>query len=278
MKKLWLALFVPVLIFAGCSHSSSSTNQSQQNVTMQAGQWEFALVPTGGNAGNPIMIEANLTASGSPPTAGGALLFQPSNMGFCGNSFALYGTISGSTLSGPLAGSGGVTIVSLNGSIASNGRSVSGNYDSSAGFSCGTAVQLPAGTGTFTANTVSPLNGTYAGTLSWTGQRAGRTDQINITMSQNASFSQDSSFGITADGTDNCSSSNASSPCPAPSMTLHASPTGSSVIGALLSMNVTATYSNGSQSLSWIASFDQAGQNLTINPCCGGLSGTLVKQ
>ena len=269
MKKLWLVLSAAV--FAGCTHSTSTSTstQAQQNLTMQAGQWEIALVPMGGNAGNPIVIEANLTASGNTvaSTVFNTEVFQQGGPdGGCGDE-TLSGTISGSLLSGMLIipGNANPDVSLSNGEIASNGQSVTnGTYTSSSGNAC---VYKVGSSGTFTAVAVSPLNGTYAGTISGSG----KTEQLNVTISQ------DASFGITADGTDNCSSSNSSFPCLAPSMTLHISPVGpgyySNVIGRLLGVPDTkgsglTTPSGQTYALSFVAYFDQSAQSLLILSCC----------
>src|SRR5580704_4916919 len=64
------------LIVAGCKQAANSTNQSQQNIAIP-GQWEIALVPSGGNAGSPVVIEANL--SSSAPGSGMTLFSNESN-------------------------------------------------------------------------------------------------------------------------------------------------------------------------------------------------------
>jgi hypothetical protein len=289
--KSRLAFLPFVLILAGCGHSSTSSsnssNQSQQNTVMQAGQWELDFSPQGGNS-NPFAIEANLTTSGG--TVSSAVfntgLYEQGNRGPCDN-LVFSGTVSGDLLSGTLTqnggGGGGALPVTLsNGTIASNGQTVSNGTSNVPTYTCAgqcsNSCNPPSGAGTFTGAAVSPLNGTFVGTLSGNG----RTDQINVTISQ------DAGFGITLDGTDNCSPPSSSPfPCPAASMTLHVSPAGpnaySNVIGRLLEVSGVATYSSGSQNFGLFGYFDQAASTIVVYPCCSSgvflqESGTLNKQ
>jgi hypothetical protein len=187
-------------VLAACGGTSSGSNNGNGggggNVTMQAGQWEFVVTPSNGDA--PFYVEANLTDSGAGVFASdsNATLYQNKTVdvgpttisaAFCG--VALNGNISGSALTGSLVfvAGGAAPLGTFSATIAADGQSISaGSYT---GGTCGFVT---GSTGTLTGYIVAPLNGRFAGTL--TSNEYG-PDQVSVSIAQNATF------GITASGT-----------------------------------------------------------------------------
>lgn len=196
MKILSLALSCTVLVFAGCAHNSStSTNQTQQDATIQQGQWEFDFQPPVYNPNfqpnTDGFMEVNLQVSGIQLSASvvdvtgydpyfspsaehtyGAYFTYPFPNGYiktsCEND-----TLSGSTSpSLAISVGAGSDIANLTGTVSgTNATSFSGNWTAMVGghepWQCeGDAV----GSGTFTANFIAPVNGTFLGSLQTSGR------------------------------------------------------------------------------------------------------------
>jgi hypothetical protein len=192
-----------ILSLMGCGGvgSSSTTPSTPQGPTMQAGQWEFVATPSSGAP--PVYIETNLALAPNQVTSGvfSTLLFKFGGVGgqfsICDN-YSINGIVANGILGGSLPdGVSGATLLvgssgveaNFSATIASNGQSVSsGSYTDTNGFCLWEPVNT---SGTFTGYAVAPLNGTFSGTLSGSGQPQQVTLQIT----------QDSNLGITASGT-----------------------------------------------------------------------------
>jgi len=276
-----LIIFCIALLGCGTGGGNNGGSNPTSNPTMQAGQWEFVLTPPGGY---PVYLEANLTFSFGnfnstvPNTADFVYGNSPVvAAGPVGPSFQIDSNLeaNGSLTNGLLAGSfatpGGLDIITLsNANMASTGQSVSGgSYTIASTF---TIFYYPANSsGTLTGYVVSPLNGTYSGTL--TGGSAG-ADKFTIQVTQ------DSNFGITASGT---------SSVPGVVTNLSISPSGSptdnlngysNVIGATVSARGTASSLNGNSTFSVSGHFNASGSQLQIELFgnSGTETGTLTKQ
>jgi hypothetical protein len=181
------------------------------------------------------------------------------------------GSLTNGLLAGSFASPGGPDSITLShANVASTGQSVSGgSYTIASNF---TNFYFPANSsGTLTGYVVSPLNGTYSGTLM--GGSAG-ADNVSIHVTQ------DSNFGITASGT---------SSVPGVASNLSISPSGSptdnlngysNVIGATVSARGTASNINGSSTFSVLGHFNATGSQLQIEVFgnSGTETGTLTKQ
>jgi hypothetical protein len=282
----WVTLFA-VVALAGCGGGGGSTTTSTPNpqaATMQAGQWEFVATPNSAGA-KPVYLEANFVLSPNQVTStvfntnlfqfGGAIGGQFSD---CANwttdavvaNGVLGGTlpdgVSGGTLQSP--GSSGVE-ANFTATIASNGQSVSGgSYTDDATF-CG--LEPAKSSGTFTGYTVTPLDGTFSGTLIGTSAGA---DKITIQVTQ------DSNFGITATGT---------SVQNLVTTTLSIFPAGSStdniggnsnVVGATVQANGTTSNVNGNSTFQVFGHINPAGTQIQVVSVgqSGTETGTLTKQ
>jgi hypothetical protein len=236
---------------------------------MQAGQWEFVATPSSGAP--PVYIETNLTLAPDQVTSGvfSTLLFKfggqvGGQFSIC-NNWSINGVVANGILGGSLPdGVSGATLYSpssagveanFSATIASNGQSVSGgSYTDTNGFCL---LESPNTSGTFTGYVVAPLNGTFSGTLSGSGQ----PQQVNLQITQ------DSNFGITASGT---------SVQPGVTTTLAISPAASgsysNVIGATIQASGTATNVNGSSAIQVVGHINPAGTQIQVS--LGGQSGT----
>ena len=267
--------FLALVVSCGCGGVTSQPVGNPVGptaVTMQQGQWELVATPSSGLA--PIYVEANFTVSNGDvnATVFNTSLFQ--NVGVIGGlfsdcaNFEITGSESNGTFQGGLGSPGATsTAGSFSGAaISSNGGSVSAGSYSANTDACGFELGQ---TGTLTGYTVAPLNGTFSGTLTGTGQ-----DQVSIQISQ------DSNFGITATGT---------SLEAAVTTSLSISPQGAStdntggysnVIGATLQGSGTATNVNGSSAFSVFGHFNPTATQITIvvDGQSGTETGTLTKQ
>jgi len=169
MKILWLVVCAATLL-AACG--SSGNGSSLNNVTMQGGQWEFAVGPD--NDPSPLYLDMNLPATNGP-ISGSAVIYNSAVVGISGadapiycEGFKLNGSIAQATLKGNLIwGQATSNFATITGSLASDGKSVpKGSYS---GQMCldTTSPQSdgPQVTGVLTGYTVSPVNGTFKGTL-----------------------------------------------------------------------------------------------------------------
>jgi hypothetical protein len=276
-------------ISAGCGSASYTPAGPGGSVgqpgTMLAGQWEFVLTPA---VGNSVYLEANLSISNGSVSAtqfntavfanAGSILYDgclgdgPSNVNYI---FGLQtiASLTNGVLSGAAAQPSGTPGFSFSSAtIANDGQSVSGGsytIPSNANM-----CVLPAGSsGKFSGIKVSPLNGTFTGTI--TG--FGLTDQITITITQ------DSNFGITASGTDLS---------PGVSTALSISPSGtpsdfmagfSNTIGAAVEATGVGVNASGTQTFNFFGHFDSAATQIEVqglfHPLAGeSETGRLTKQ
>jgi hypothetical protein len=206
MRRLLALLGVCFLIGCGGGGGSTSAPPSSEpttsSATMAAGQWEFVATPTSG--AKPVYFEVNLALSPDQVTS---TVFNTSLFQFggsvggvfsdCGN-FDTSASVANGTMGGLSAPNLGVLEspgssgpeANFVATIAPNGQAVTGGSYKDYATMCDLAPTDS--TGTFSGYIVSPLNGTFTGTL--TGTSAG-PDQITIRVTQ------DSNFGITATGT-----------------------------------------------------------------------------
>jgi len=200
-RKLWITLPLGALILMSCAKSSSSNQTQQSQATIQQGQWEFDFQPPIQN-GDPFM-EVNLQVTGTQISASVADVtgynpyFNPSAEHKYGAYFTypfpngyIKNTCENDTMSGSTSPTFAVTvgdgsdIANLTATLSgTNATSFSGQWTASVGghepWQCeGDAT----GSGTFTANLIAPLNGTFMGSLQTSG---GCCDQISATISQN---------------------------------------------------------------------------------------------
>ena len=185
MTKLCL-LTVLGLCLVGCGSGSGST---ENNVTMQGGQWEYVVTP--GDGSTTMYIEANVPQANAKFSGTNAVIFQPSQIGavdstspiYCGG-YDLNADITGSSLKGKFSiATQGVHFADFSGDLASNGQSISnGKYS---GGAC-SVLNLPEVKGKFSGYTIAPINGTYTGTL--TSSLYG-PDVVTLSIKQNPDFS-----------------------------------------------------------------------------------------
>ena len=243
-------LLCAILAACGTTGGSNGSNGGG-NVTMQAGQWEFAVTPT--NGGPNYFVEANLTDSGN-----GIFSTPVNTTDYCyggteDSDVTVNGTIEGDALTGSAAVANGGPTVPISATVASGGKSVSQGTIGS-GLDCVEySWQLGSNnnSGTFTGYTVAPANGTFAGTL--TSSMYG-PDVVTVNISQ------DANFGITVSGTslENAVTTN-----------LSISPAGAmlgvnEIVGAQIQAQGTATNLNGSQQFQAIGQLNAAGTQITI--------------
>ena len=199
-------LFVAAtLVIAGCGGGSvaAPVGPTPTPVTPTAaniqGQWQVVAQSTSGGTG--VLIETNLTQSGSTVTAAtsSVVLIQgvPGTYtglgGECDNGAlgddSVQATVSGQTLSFTLteAGSLGTGTSTGTATISSDGTQItSGTYTTAA--ACG----FVADSGTVTGAIIKPFSGTFAGMLA----NGSTTDAVTVTISQ-------SGYNLTVTGTDN---------------------------------------------------------------------------
>ena len=259
-----LGLVLGMALF-GCgsgSYGNGGSPTPTPNATMQAGQWEFVATPT--NA-QPVFVEVNLAISGDTVSATlpNIEIFQPNGSTFsaCTN-FTISASTTKGVLAGTLTGTGsGIATTFSGATVASDGKSVSGGSFSSPNL-CGLAANQSSGT--FTGYAIAPLNGTFSGTITDSGQ----PHQITIHITQ------DANFGLTASGT-SIQSGVTSTLTVSPNSNL---PFNTDVRGAFVYAFGTATNVNGTAPFQVLAHINSAATQITILDQSGVQSGTLTKQ
>ena len=177
------------MLLNGCG--SAGSRLKMNNVMMEGGQWEYAVVPEDGAI--PIFIEVNLPGPSVEVVATNAQFFQPSEDNvpvqsgpiYCGD-FSFNGNISGSTLSVKMnSGSPQSNVAKFSGELAANGQSLSkGTYS---GDVCLQGSDLLHHVqGTVVGYTIPPVNGTFTGTLDSNLYGA---DVVTVSITQNSDFS-----------------------------------------------------------------------------------------
>jgi hypothetical protein len=148
--------------------------------TMQAGQWEFTIASSDGST--DVYVESNLTAKPSGGissnttatalywTQGGSTDKLAALYVYCRGVQAAFSTTGNNVIA--LLFEGTTQIAQATATLSADGKSMNGSFQLSGGTSlCGTLVTAA---GTFTGQTIAPLNGTYKGNLSdnhsWTMQ------------------------------------------------------------------------------------------------------------
>jgi hypothetical protein len=188
MKILTLVVCLG-LSLNGCG--SAGSGLTTNNVMMEGGQWEYAVVPEDGAI--PIFIEVNLPGTNGGVAGTNAQFYQPSEDNlpiqsgpiYCGD-FNLNGSISGSTLSVKMnSGSPQSNIAKFSGELAANGQSLS-NGIYSGGICLAGSQLLHHVQGTLVGYTIPPVSGTFTGTLDSNLYGA---DVVTVTITQNSDFS-----------------------------------------------------------------------------------------
>ncbi len=248
MKPLFVLLVTCLL--SGCGGGvSNSSNPSSPNPNptptaqvLQTGQWEFTFPLTGSTINDVGYMEANVQFSnGNISVAASGLqgyapYFSPSvsptdwfiDGQIFPNGFVLcqgisgetvVGSISSSTFKASVNSSSGIDYGDLTAQMPASGSTVSslsGNWSftgTSADYAPWTCENASDTSGTFSAQYVSPLSGTYSGTLNTS---SGGTDAVAIVATQNG-------FSVSGSGT-------ASPGTLGPSFTI----SGANVAGALM--------------------------------------------
>jgi hypothetical protein len=257
-----LTLIVCAALFgcgSGSSSGGNSSGSSPSNATTQAGQWEFVATPT---SGLPVLVEANLTVSGNSVTSPliDNELFQPNGSTFsaCTN-LIINGSLSQGILSFTMSNTAVATFSGA--AIASDGKSVSGGSYTAQNL-CGLVANQSSGT--FTGYAVAPLNGTFVGTITGSGQ----PQQITLHITQ------DANFGLTVSGT-SIQSGTTSTIAISPNSNL---PFNVDIRGAFVYANGTSTSVNGSTGFTLLARINATATQITILDQSGVQSGTLTKQ
>jgi hypothetical protein len=255
-----LALVFCMAVFGCGGRGSNSGGSPPSSATMQAGQWEFVATPTNGQ---PVFVEVNLTVSGDTvsSTLPNTELFQPTGSTFsvCTN-LTVNGSMSNGILTGTLRSSS-VSATFSGATIASDGKSVSGGSYNALNL-CGLAANQSSGI--FTGYAVAPLNGTFSGTITGSGQ----PQQITIQITQ------DFNFGITASGT-SIQSGVTSTLAISPNSNL---PFNVDIKGAIVFASGTATNVNGTTQFTLLGHLNPTATQITILDQTGTQTGTLTKQ
>ena len=271
MKNLWLVVCAATLL-AACG--SAGTGSSLNNVTMQGGQWEFAVVPD--NLSSPLYIDVNLPASSGSLSASNALIFNPSVVGlpgalapiYCGD-LSMNGNITEATIKGDVSwGQPSSHFANFIGNLASNGQSISkGTY---AGQICwdqsGPGVSGPQVKASLAGYVVSPVSGTFTGILNSSLHGA---DTVTFYITQNPDFS----LSVSGTSSENGVTSNF-----VPSTV----PTENSVTGATIYITGLSNNVNGSDTLFLIGHLNPDSTQITITNMTIGtnenFTGALTKQ
>jgi hypothetical protein len=186
MKTLTLVVRLAVFL-GGCG--SAGSGSTANNVTMQGGQWEYAVVPA--NDVIPFFIEVNLpTTNSSFSMSPSSVFWNLSENGFVNMSapsdcfnldLKLNASISGTTLKGEF---GQPTFANFSGEMATNGLSITtGTY--SGGFCSDSGLYGAKIKGTLTGSTIAPVNGTFTGTLN---SNLHGPAVVTLTITQDADF------------------------------------------------------------------------------------------
>jgi hypothetical protein len=270
MKILTLVVCLGTFL-TGCG--SGGTN-SANNIMMQAGQWEYVVVPTDGSI--PMYIDMNLPGSNGPLAASNAVIFLPSEDGipnqtgpiYCGD-FNLNATISDSTLSGKFSwGQPASHFANFSGNLAVNGESISkGQYS---GQTCllaaGPEKSGPHVQGPLEGYMIAPVNGTYTGTLDSSLHGA---DVVTLTITQNPDFSLNVSGTSVENGVTTA-------------LMASTQPQSNSVTGATVYLGGSANNVNGSQPFTFNGHLNPNSTQLTVVIMTLGpnenVTGALTKQ
>jgi hypothetical protein len=240
---------------------------SNNSPSIQAGQWEFTISSTNGNPN--VYVESDLT---STPVGGiasgitGTAVFW--NQG-SGSLALLYAyclgvqttfSMKGNTVTALLF-EGTNQVAQASATLSADGKSMDGSFQLSGGTGlCGAPITT---SGAFTGQAITPLNGTYKGSLS-----DGNPWTIEIT--------QNSSFDINASGTTTAQEVTTSFSVGPNS----GSPAYNNIIGATVTGNGTATNINGSQQFQVFGHFipDASQVSVVIHSGSQLVIGTLGKQ
>lgn len=277
MKRIIVALLAAaVFVLAGCGGGTANSDPNSPplptpSATMKTGQWEFVLMPT--ESTTPYYVEANLAGGNTNiySTAYNTLVFEFGS-GIAGGTFSCGAVTSNQvgsnngfsgTLSAPTPQPSGVQQpIAYTATLATSGQALSNGLFNST-YSGQGLCSVP-DTGTFNGYVVSPLDGTFTGTLTGSDGSA----QISIQILQNADF------GITASGT----LTNAEGSY---SISIAASASGdSNVIGATMSASGTTSDVN-SNALQMTGHFNPAATQIQVWVNANGgqpETGTLTKQ
>jgi hypothetical protein len=271
MKTLTLAVCLG-LFALGCG--SGSMVNTANNVVMKGGQWEYVVTPTNGAA--VMNFEANVPGTNVQFNGSSGSIFYPSEVPptssttpqLCGPLF-VSGEINGDMVKGDFdLGDATKHFASFSGVLAANGQSLtSGSYN---GQTCviGDNASFK---GSFTGQTIAPVNGTYMGTLT---SSAFGADVVTLTITQNADFS----LNIAGTSVENGVTTVFASPATA----LPGGSPAAAVTGAMVGWGGTATNVNESQNFSFRGHLNAAATQLSVTLFQVGptetVSGTLTKQ
>ncbi len=254
MKNLWLVVCAAMLL-AACG--SAGVGSTANNVTMQGGQWEYAVVPD--NSSTPIYIDVNLSESHGPLSASNAVIFNPAVVGlpnaiapiYCGG-FDLNGNITDATLRGDMSwGQPSSQFASLAGDLATDGKSISkGSYSghlclATTGPGASSGPELK---GALTGYTISPVSGTFNGIVNGNLHGAGL---VTFSITQNPDFTLKVSGTIVENGV-----TSTIVPTDVPS--------NNSVNGATIYINGLAININGSEPFGLIGHLNPNATQITI--------------
>jgi hypothetical protein len=182
MRPQWLNLkrvmtgitLLSLLSWLAISCGNNPINPSPPAPGPLSGNWQMSLQPS-----NPTLLTKNqsgfLVEDGTNLT--GSMLFSDVECTGVGNAT---GTLSGADVSLTVTPTG--LEVNLSGTVSSNPLSMSGSYTILATGCAGPSVSPQSGT--WTANPVSPLSGSFQGSL--TSNKAGTTFSLSSQISQGA--------------------------------------------------------------------------------------------
>jgi hypothetical protein len=267
MRKLH-AILVGIFVLCGCG-GGSSTNPNTSPQNMQLGQWEFTVTST--NANPTVYVETDLSNGGGTTGIGSYISATAVFWNQTGGSIAgLYDYCTGEQTTLSVTGNnvtalvfvGSTQLAQATATLSSDGKSMQGTYQLSGNGTAVCSTPLSA-TGTFTGQFISPLTGTYKGSLS---------DGSALTLQ----VTQDSNFDISASGTATLNGTTTS-------FTLTPNSGSSSlnnVVGAAVSASGTATNVNGSATFQVFGHFTSNASQVSFASNNNGAwsTGTLTKQ
>jgi len=270
--KSYCVLVCSALFLTACG--SAGTVSTANNVTMQGGQWEFAVAPTDGSS--PFYIDMNLSTTNGPLSVSNASIYNSAVVGlphadapiYCG-SFNLAGAISQATLKGNLTwGQATSRFASLAGILASDGKSFSqGSYS---GQSC-TLSASPVSSGphteaVLTGYLVPPVNGTFTGILN---SSLHGPATVTLSITQNPDFTLAFSGTLVENGVTSM-------------LTPLANPASAAVTGATIGLGGTATSVNGSSPVDFAGHLNSQATQITVTNMSSGsdelFTGSLTRQ
>ena len=188
VRSLLCASFLTLPLLTGCAVNSAVTSPAP-TPALVTGNWQFS--SSGVAAARLPAISGEL--SGSSSTLSGILHAQSASACVApGAVFEVSGAAQAGgavTLSGPLAG-GTLTIT---GTLAADGKSLTGASYTVAGGTCAFAQVVPA-----TAQSYTPINGTYAGTFS---DANGPVIAISAQLQQSDLSNTSGNYTLTGTGT-----------------------------------------------------------------------------